>query len=205
MMFWRPISQVSAGSLTDSTESKTLVGEKIKLNTRENTFSKDIYSMSVTWSFTLANLTGIYLPNEKLFPVPPALYPKGLEDPKPFPVPNEDPPLYAEAIPTPVADEPNGPALPVPNPAPFPPETPTNKIFKCKHIFHTMPSSIIKHLFLIESMSYRDGIRGRRWLGGRRRSEKRPPTPEERLPATSQSLFQHVLDDWRAMPMNWNV
>lgn len=61
------------------------------------------------------------MPKDWLLPVPPALYPlNGLDEAKPFPDEKELPPFWADAIATPVADTPFGPAFPVPNPAPFP-------------------------------------------------------------------------------------
>jgi hypothetical protein len=64
-----------------------------------------------------------YFPYENPLPVPLAYCPPKrppLEAcPDPDPLPN--PPLYALEMPTPLADTPPKPALPVPNPAPLPP------------------------------------------------------------------------------------
>ena len=66
----------------------------MKLKTKRTKLFNSIYSVQFQPAeYIQHTITSIYRPKEKLFPFPPALYPKGLVEPKPFPYPEEKPPL----------------------------------------------------------------------------------------------------------------
>lgn len=69
--------------------------------------------------------------------------------------------MEADEIPTPVAEAPSSPALPVPNPAPLPPTKFQEKFYHMKISFQN-------------DSTYWDAETGRLWVRGWHQSEKRP-------------------------------